>query len=212
MGDGVVAKSDTELTGSIDFSDANQVHSWITQTVQQRVWRPRLFAAIAAALNESFDRAIDVVEVGSGAGYLAREILGNCRIASYAAIDVSPAIHDAAREHLGEAAGAVRFVVKTSHDEDWLDGIAAVDAVVTMPAAGDVRLPGGRAKLFRRVREILRPEGLLLYCDHRDPDLSREPGTAELRDELPDTLRAAGFRRTEELLELGGMVLLRAVL
>lgn len=203
-----MAKLDSELPGSIDFSDATQVHSWITQTVQQRVWRPRLFAAIAAALNGSFDRAIDVVEVGSGAGYLAKEILSNCRIASYAAIDVAPAIHDAAREHLGEAARAVRFVVKDSHDEDWLDGIAAVDAVVTMPAAGDVRLRGGRDKLFRRIRDILRPEGLLLYCDR---DLSREPSTAELRYELRDALRAAGFRRTEELLELGGMVLVRAV-
>jgi SAM-dependent methyltransferase len=210
-GETVVAKSDTELPGSIDFGDATQVHSWITQTVQQRVWRPRFFAAIAAALHGSFDRAIDVVEFGSGTGYLAKEILGNCRIASYTAIDVSPAIHDAAREHLGEAARAVRFVVKNSRDEDWADEIATVDAVVTMPAASNDRLRSGRDKFFRRIREILRPEGLLLYCDHQNRDLSREPGMAVTRDELPGALRAAGFRRSDELLELGGMILVRAV-
>ena len=206
-----MAKSDSELPGSIDFSDATQVHSWITQTVQQRVWRPRFFAAITAALNGSFDRAIDVVEFGSGAGYLAKEILSNCRIASYAAIDVAPAIHDAAREHLGEAARGVRFVVRNSRDEDWADEITTVDAVVAMPAASNDRRSGGRDKLFRRIREILRPEGLLLYCDHHDRDLSRGPGPAAPRDELPDALRAAGFRRSEELLELGGMILVRAV-
>jgi len=179
--------------------------------VQQRVWRPRFFAAIAATLHGSFDRAIDVVEFGSGTGYLAREILSNCRIASYTAIDVSPAIHDAAREHLGQAARAVRFVVKNSRDEDWADEIATVDAVVTMPAASNDRLRSGHDKFFRRIREILRPDGLLLYCDHQDRDLSREAGMVAPRDELPDALRAAGFRRTDELLELGGMILVRAV-
>ena len=205
-----MAKSDSELPGSIDFNDATQVHGWITQTVQQRVWRPRFFAAIAAALNASFDRAIDVVEFGSGAGHLAREILGNCRIASYAAIDSSMAIHDAAREHLGEAARAVRFVVKNPHTEDWADEITTADAVVTMPAASNDRPRDSRDGLFRCIREILRPEGLLLYCDYRDRGNAGEPGTTVHHDELPDMLRAAGFRRIEALLELGGMVLVRA--
>jgi SAM-dependent methyltransferase len=206
-----VAESDSELPDSIDFNDATQVHSWITQTVQQRVWRPRFFAAIAAALNGSFDRAIDVVELGSGAGHLAKEILGNCRIASYTAIDSSMAIHDAAREQLGAAAHRVRFVVTNSHAEDWPDESTPVDAVVTMPTASNDQPRGSLGSLFRRVREILRPEGLLLYCDQHDRDFSRDAGIDPLRDELPDTLRAAGFRRTEELLELGGMILVRAV-
>ncbi len=205
-----MAKSDSELPGSIDFNDATQVHGWITQTVQQRVWRPRFFAAIAATLNASFDRAIDVVEFGSGAGHLAGEILGNCRVASYAAVDSSMAIHDAAREHLGEAARAVRFVVKSPHTEDWTDEITTADAVVTMPTASDDRPRIGRDSLFRRIREILRPEGLLLYCDHHDRGSASKPGGAVHHDELPNTLRAAGFRRIEKLLELGGMVLVRA--
>jgi SAM-dependent methyltransferase len=206
-----VAKADSELPGSIDFNDAAQVHSWITQTVQRRVWRPRFFAAIAAALNEAFDRAIDVVELGSGAGHLAKEILGSCRIASYAAIDVSPAIHDAARAQLGEAARAVRFMVKDSHTEDWADEISGVDAVLTMPAASNSWQRGGRDQLFKRIRQVLRADGLLLYYDHHEQDSSHETSATVHRDGLLETLRAAGFRRAEQLLELGGMILVRAV-
>ncbi|MGZ5908203.1 MAG: class I SAM-dependent methyltransferase [Reyranella sp.] len=200
--------SDSELPGSVDFNDATQVHDWIVQTVQQRAWRPRFAAAIAVALNGTFDRAIDVVEFGSGAGHLAREILAACRIASYAAIDVSPAIHDKAREYLGSAARAVRFIVIDSRAEDWGREFAPVDAVLAMPAErrGDLREPP-----FRRIREILRPDGLLLYCDHYDRAGSYGPDAALRREELPETLRAAGFRRVDELLELGGMVLVRAM-
>ncbi len=206
-----MAEPDSELPSAIDFNDATQVHSWITQTVQRRVWRPRFFAAIAAALNEGFDRAVDVVEFGSGAGHLAREILGNCRIASYAAIDISPAMHDAARELLGDAAHTVRFVVRSPHIENWTDEISPVDAVVTMPSASNARQRIDRDQLFRSIREILRPEGLLLYCDHDDRDTSRDPGATVRRDELAQALRVAGFRRSDALLELGGMILVRAV-
>jgi SAM-dependent methyltransferase len=195
------------MPGSVDFNDAIQVHDWIMQTVQRRAWRPRFFAAIAGTLNETFDRAIDVVEFGSGAGHLAGEILSTCRIASYTAIDVSPAIHDAAREHLGEAARAVRFMVSDSRTEDWGGELAPVDAVLAMPAD---RRRDQRAPLFRRIREIVRPEGLLLYCDHYDRGGSHEPGAMLPREELLETLQTAGFRRVDELLDLGGMVLVRA--
>jgi SAM-dependent methyltransferase len=206
-----VAQSDSEQPGSIDFGDATQVHGWITQTVQQRVWRPRYFAAIAAALNEAFDRAIDVVEFGCGAGHLAREILSTCRIASYAAVDSSAVQHDAARKYLGEAAGRVRFIVTDLHATDWAADLPPVDAVLAMPAPGGGPSSDHRPSLFSRVREILKPEGLLLYCAQYRQDALQGHDPRPPCDELPNLLRAAGFCRVEELMELGGMVLVRAV-
>jgi hypothetical protein len=83
--------------------------------------------------------------------------------------------------------------------------------VLAMPSPDGKPSPAHQQPLFSRIREILRPEGLLLYCDHsRQPD---PQGSDPLprRDELANLLRAAGFRRVEELMELGGMVLVRAV-
>ena len=208
---GDIVQSDSEQPGSIDFGDATQVHGWITQTVQQRVWRPRFVAAIAAALNDAFDRTIDVVEFGCGAGHLAREILGSCRVASYAAIDSSAAQHSAAPNSLGEAADRVRFIVPDPHAADWAEGLPPVDAVLAMPALDNRLSHDRRPSLFSRIREILRPEGLLLYCDQYRQDGAQGHDPRLHRDELPNLLRAAGFRRVEELMELGGMVLVRAV-
>jgi len=207
-----VAYPDSEQPGSIDFGDATQVHGWITQTVQQRVWRPRFFAAIAAALNGAFDQAIDVAELGCGAGHLAREILSSCRVASYAAIDSSAAQHDAARKYLGEIAGRVRFIVANPDATDWADGLPPVDAVLAMPTPDSSPSADHRPSLFSRIRAMLRPEGLLLYCDqYQQQDGQQACDTQAKRDELPNLLRAAGFRRVDELMELGGMVLVRAV-
>jgi SAM-dependent methyltransferase len=207
----VVVPSDSEQPGSIDFGDATQVHDWITQTVQQRVWRPRLFAAITAVLNGAFDRAVDVAELGCGAGHLAREILGTCRVASYAAVDSSAARHDAARKFLGDAVSRVRFIVTDPHAADWAAGLSPVDAVLVMPALDGRASPDHPPSLFSRIREILRPEGMLLYCDQCRQDGVQGHDPRPHRDGLPDLLKGVGFRRVEELMELGGMVLVRAV-
>jgi cyclopropane fatty-acyl-phospholipid synthase-like methyltransferase len=206
-----VAPSDSEQPGSIDFADATQVHRWIAQTVHQRAWQPRLFAAIAEALNEAFNRTIDVVEYGCGAGHLAREILGSCRVLSYTAVDSSVVQHDTARKSLGDAAGRVRFIVADPHAPDWTDRLPPVDAVLAMPALDNRLSHDRRPSLFSRIREILRPEGLLLYCDQYRQDGMQDHDPRPHRDELPNLLRSAGFHRFEELMELGGMVLVRAV-
>jgi len=203
--------SNSEQPDSIDFDDVTQVHDWITQTVHQRVWRPRLFAAIAAALNGAFDRAIDVAELGCGAGHLAREILDTCCVASYAAVDSSAAQHDAARKSIGDAVSRVRFVVTDPQAADWAAGLPPVDAVLAMPALDSRASPDHMPSLFSRIREMLRPEGLLLYCDQFRQDGVQGQAPRPHRDELPNLLKGAGFRRVEELMELGGMVLVRAV-
>jgi SAM-dependent methyltransferase len=205
-----VTEADAEIPSPIDFHDAAQVHNWITQTVQQRVWRPRFFAAFAAALNETFEAPIDVVELGSGPGQLAAEVLAMCRVNSYAAVDFSAAMHSRAAEHLGESAARVNFVLKDFRRDDWADGLAPADAALTMPAAHEVRHRDRQPALLRRISDILRPNGILLFCDHYDDGSSKPPGLYFPHDEQPDILRAAGFQHVEELLDLGGMALYRA--
>ena len=181
-----MVQSNSEIPGAIDFNDAAQVNDWIAQTVWQRVWQPRFLAAFAAALNDAFDRAIDVVELAATPGHLAKEIRATCEIASYATVDLST------------------ISQSSSH-------AAPVDAVLTMPAAHNVCHRNQQPKLFERIRRLLKPEGLLLYCDHyAQPGISSPPEGYLSRQEQPEMLRAAGFCRIDALLELGGMALYRA--
>jgi SAM-dependent methyltransferase len=135
-----VTEPEREIPSSINFEDGNQVNDWITNTVQKRVWRPRFFATFASALNDHFgDNRIDVVELGSGPGHLARAVLEECNIASYAAVDFSIVMHGQARERLGDDARRVRFVLKDFRQDDWIDGLSPAHAVLTMQAVHEVR-------------------------------------------------------------------------
>lgn len=84
----------------VDFRDPATARTWIEDTRIKRPYRPRFFAAFCAALASR--PKLRILELGSGPGHLAREILVHCDVHIYVALDFSPAMHEIAAEHLGE--------------------------------------------------------------------------------------------------------------
>ena len=72
-----------------------------------------------------------ILELGSGPGQLAREILIHCDVHTYVALDFSPAMHSIAAEHLEELASQVTFVTRDLREPDWPSGLGTFDAIVT---------------------------------------------------------------------------------
>jgi SAM-dependent methyltransferase len=137
------------------------------ETVRMRPWRPRFFAVFVAALNNlPANGTMRVLELGSGPGHLAAAMLKRCRITEYVALDFSDAMHDLAKEHLGELASRVRFERRDFREPDWASGLSPVDAVLTLQAVHETRHRDRAPALFRQIRESLKPGGLFLYCDH----------------------------------------------
>jgi len=201
-----------DVPSPIDFSDPVQAREWVAQTVAKRPWRPRFFEAFAAELNACFERPFSLAELGSGPGHLAKEIVQNCRVDSYTAIDFSPAMHDLARKHLGPDADRIRFVVQDFRQTDWVGHAGIVDAIVTMQAAHEVRHKSHLPSLLRSIRSAIKPDGLLLFCDHyAEVGSSKNAELHPSREEQVHFLADAGFVDIRLLLDEGGMALYRAL-
>ncbi|HVV83581.1 MAG TPA: class I SAM-dependent methyltransferase [Kofleriaceae bacterium] len=175
----------------MDFRDEATARRWIEETRVKRPYRPRFFAAFAAAL--AGRQGLRVLELGSGPGQLARELLGHCDVERYVALDFSPAMHAIAGEQLGELAGRVTFVVRDFREAAWADGLGAFEAVVTMQAAHETRHKRHLVPLLERARTVLVPGGVLLYADHYLTPETRLPALAPAREEQPLALERAGF-------------------
>ncbi|MDQ2804695.1 MAG: class I SAM-dependent methyltransferase [Pseudomonadota bacterium] len=129
----MVAVAVQDVPSPIDFADIAQAHAWVVDTVTRRPWRPHFFfEAFAAALRTHFHSPIRIAELCSGPGHLADTILRRCPVGSYTALDLSPAMHELAREHLGDLAAHVRFVVADFRGPNWAHILGEVDALVTM--------------------------------------------------------------------------------
>lgn len=189
----------------VDFRDATTARTWIDETRIKRPCRPRFFAAFCDALSGRRDRR--VLELGSGPGQLAREILMHCDVQRYVALDFSPAMHELAAEHLGELAERVTFVTRDFRESSWPDELGTFDAVVTMQAAHETRHKRHLVPLLERARAVLDPGGILLYADHYLTPDTKLRALNPAREDQPRALEQAGLVDVHLRHDEGGMAL-----
>ena len=189
----------------VDFRDPATARTWLEETRRKRPYRPRFFAAFADAL--AARAGLRVLEFGSGPGQLARELLLRCDVATYVALDFSPAMHALAAEHLGDLARRVTFVTRDFREPAWADGLGPFDAVVTLQAAHETRHKRHLVPLLARARAVLAPGGVLLYADHYLTPETRLRGLAPARADQPRALEKAGLVDVHLRHEEGAMAL-----
>ena len=202
-----------DVPSLIDFHDPRDAEVWVEQTARNRPWRPEFFQAYVQALNARFREPFSVFELGSGPGLLAAQVLENCPVRSYVALDFSEAMHDLARQRLGRFLERVEFVQRDFRSPDWARGLGPFDAGLTMQAAHEVRHKRHVPALLEQLRRLLAANGVLLFCDHYS-SAQRPANNPDLylsRDEQPIALANAGFASIECLLDKGGMALYRAI-
>jgi SAM-dependent methyltransferase len=200
-----------DVPSGVDFHDPAQARKWTDETPLKRPWRPRFFAAFCAAIARREAQPVSVLELGSGPGHLAREILTHCSIARYVALDFALPMHDLAREHLGELAERVTFVQYDFRDDDWVAELGAFDVIVTLQAAHETRHKRHLMPFLKRARGSLVPGGVMLYSDHyADGNNSTKPLLACTRAEQHLALTTAGYSDVTVLHDEGGMALYAA--
>jgi len=189
----------------VDFRDPTTARTWIEETRIKRPHRPRFFAAFCAALASR--PKLRILELGSGPGQLAREILVHCDVHSYVALDFSPAMHAIAAEHLGELARRVAFVTRDFREPAWPADLGPFDAIVTLQAAHETRHKRHLVPLLERARTVIGPGGVLLYADHYLTPETRLPALVPARADQPLALERAGFVDVQLRHEEGNMAL-----
>ena len=193
----------------VDHRDPATARAWLEDTRIRKPFRKNFRAAFCAALSSR--RQLRILELGSGPGELAREILLHCDVVSYTALDWSQAMHDIATEHLGELAGRVSFVVRDFREPTWPANLGVFDAIVTQQAVHETRHRRHALGLFQRSRTLLVPGGLMLYCDGYLVDPQSPLAALSLdRAEQPRVLERAGFVDVCLLHDEGNLVLYRA--
>ena len=185
----------------VDFRDPATARTWIEDTRIRRPYRPRFCAALASRPK------LRILELGSGPGQLAREILVHCDVHIYVALDFSPAMHEIAAEHLGELASRVTFVTRDFREPTWPGDLGTFDAIVTLQAAHETRHKRHMVPLLERARTVVAPGGVLLYADHYLTPETRLPALAPARADQPLALERAGFVDIELRHEEGNMAL-----
>ena len=201
-----------DVPSPIDFQLASDAARWAATAMVKRPWRQSFFRSFVTELERLVPAEGSILELGSGPGFLSRQILECLPQVAYTALDFSAAMHALAKERLGPLAERVRFVEANFKTPEWTAELSSYDAVVSMQAVHELRHKRHAASLYEAVRRVLRPGGAFLVCDH----VFGESGEANASlymtlEEHRSALRGAGYS-AHEVRHEGGLVLYRAQL
>jgi tRNA (cmo5U34)-methyltransferase len=115
---------------------------------------------VAEAVAEHAGAAPHVIDLGAGTGSLTEQLARRLPAARFTLIDIDPAMLAQAATRLA----AVRERV-TAREASFDDPLPPCDAVVAGLAVHHVHDPAAKQALFARVREALRPGGVLVIAD-----------------------------------------------
>jgi SAM-dependent methyltransferase len=201
-----------DVPTSSDFRRSDHAKDWTESANTVRPWRNDFFAAFVGVIaGASSGHSCRVLELGSGPGFLAEQLLRSNEELSYVALDFSATMHELARQRLGALAPRAQFIERSLRDAHWNEGLGQFNFVVTHQAVHELRHKRYAVTLHTQARATLLPGGSYLVCDH----FHGEGGMSNAQlymtvDEQREALLAAGFTRVEQVLLKGGLVLHQA--
>lgn len=205
-----------DIPSPIDLRRPDHAQEWAKTALQKRPWRPQFFQHFVQEIQAiPSAHALHILELGSGPGFLLKELLGNLPQHRYSALDFSQAMHDLARERLGEQAEQVNFLVRDFKQDDWFKDLTDIDVVITNQAVHELRHKRHAPALHAQVRQLLKPQGIYLVCDHFAGTHEGQQGMQNNElfmtvEEQQQALAAGGFNQVKALLCQGSLMLWRA--
>src|SRR5262245_25951465 len=97
-----------DVPSPIDLRIEKDAREWAASAMPKRPWRAVFFQRFVEELQSPDVSPLQILELGSGPGLLARCILDAIATADYSMLDFSPAMHTLARERLAPHIGRIR--------------------------------------------------------------------------------------------------------
>jgi SAM-dependent methyltransferase len=195
-----------DVPSAIDLRERSDAEAWAQTAMSKRPWRDEFFARIASEIAGNPHRR--VLELGSGPGFLARAVIETVEDVDYTLLDFSDAMHELARERLGDLVVRAHFVTASFKHPEWTDGLGRFDYVITMQAVHELRHKAYARALHAQVRTILDDDGHYLVCDHYvGADGMKNDQLYMTPEEQRHALKAGGFASVRELMKKGGLIL-----
>lgn len=160
--------SEADVPYGEDFHDPAVAAAWAEGVMRKRPWRTTIFEHFVAIVRAAPVARARVLELGSGPGFLAEQLLANCStVARYTLLDFSEAMLEQSRRRLHRYQDRTEFLRADFKSDTWPHLVCAgVDFVVSLQAVHELRHKRHAARLYAQLAPLLGPGAEVLICDH----------------------------------------------
>ena len=198
-----------DVPSPIDLKNIKDAQDWELNAMQ-RPFRLEFFEAFYRQLSLIGDQPLNILELGSGPGFLAEYLLSKLPDLNISLLDNSLAMHSLANKRLGKYLRRVKFIEVDFKQNDWSQKLGKFDAVITLQAVHELRHKRYATEFHKQVRCLLKNNGVYLFCDHYSGQSGMKNNQLYMSiEEQRQSLEAASYSY-KEILNKGGRCLYNA--
>jgi SAM-dependent methyltransferase len=189
-----LSQADEDVPYSEDLQSASGARTWADAADAKRPHRLLIRAAIVDRLR-ALPPGAHVLELGSGPGLLAEDVLEACtQLTNYTLFDFSEPMLDMSRARLRRFS-TTSFVLGDFRSNDWMRRAGGpYEAVVSTQAVHEVRHKRHVAQLYQQIYSLLTAGGAFLVADRTpEDDSARSRALFMTEGEQLQALATAGF-------------------
>jgi ubiquinone/menaquinone biosynthesis C-methylase UbiE len=203
----------SDVPSKIDLRLPDDAKAWADSALTKRPWRQEFFKAFIDELISLKHSGLTILELGSGPGFLAEQILKAIPNIRYSLLDFSEPMHLLARERLNNYLPQLNFILKDFKRENWIENLGKYDVIVTNQAVHELRHKRYAIEFHKSVKSLLQNQGVYLVCDHYfgDDGMTNNQMYMIVEEQF-NALSTAGFSNVKCVLQKNGLVLNRAEL
>ena len=209
-----MSQSDGDIPPGVDFLSEDAARKWAEEAEAKLASRIDFFAAFVHAITQHRPSIRQVLELGSGPGFLAEYILSRCAgIERYTLLDFSPTMLDLSHKRLQPFGNRACYQQVDFKQASWAHKVgAAYDCIVTLQAVHELRHKRHALTFYEACRIVIQHGGLLLVCDHIPrTDSARDRALFMTEDEQVAAIRAAGFSNVQTILKTAERMACQAI-
>lgn len=203
-----MSEADEDVPYSEDLQSASGARTWADAADAKRPHRLLIRAAIVDRLR-ALPPGAHVLELGSGPGLLAENVLEACtQLTIYTLFDFSEPMLDMSRARLRRFS-TTRFVLGDFRANDWMRLAGGpYEAVVSMQAVHEVRHKRHVPQLYQHIHSLLTAGGTFIVADRTpEDDSARSRALFMTEGEQLQALATAGFVDVRALMAGDALVL-----
>ncbi|WP_110975527.1 class I SAM-dependent methyltransferase [Acinetobacter sp. WCHAc060042] len=200
-----------DIPSPINLQDPLEATQWAKEANIKRPYRLEFFKHYISQILSHPKPDVRILELGSGPGFLAYELLDRRPNINYTAVDFSVAMHSLAKQRLATIAyTSVDFIIADFKQQDWYTALLnqRFDYVVIHQALHELRHKAYTNVFHKSIAQhVIQPNGTYFITDHlAEPD--GQMGNRELymnKHEHIESLKNSGFGNVEIALEIDGL-------
>ena len=178
------------------------VYQWVTRDDGRQDQRGPMIQATVESCGFSNEQQINVLDVGSGYGLLAKYVLDNYPNANVTLQDVSEPMFEHAKQRLAEYENRTTYITSDFSKRDWSKTLGGpFDMVVSAIAIHNMYDDNLIASIYKDIFDLIGPNGVFANLDY-----AAQAGGVETHVQW---LREAGFKSVDAIEQNERIVILR---